>query len=143
MSSIRLDPKYGVNPMMALCFYCQEPGDIILFGQLNPKQREALGSMSGEAPRQMCISREPCAKCKEYMGQGIILISVDKNKSTDKTNPYRTGGWVVLKQEAVERIITSPEILESVLEKRIAFVPDEAWDFIGLPRGEVIDEATP
>ena len=50
-------------------------------------------------------------------------------------NPYRTGGWVVLTEDAVRRAITG-DVQEYILRVRWAFVPDEVWDVLGLPRGE-------
>ena len=84
--SIRLSPKYGVNPCIPLCFLCQQPKNEVLL----------LGKLKGdvEAPHHVSFDQEPCDKCKEYMAQGIILISVDEAKSkSDMRNPYRTGGW--------------------------------------------------
>ncbi len=48
-------------------------------------------------------------------------------------NPSRTGGWVVLKDEAIERALDA-EIASKILARRMAFVPDKAWDALGLPR---------
>ncbi len=71
------------------------------------------------------------------MELGIILISVDEKKSDgNMQNPWRTGGWVVIKEEAVRRIFEGAPILDQVLDKRMAFISDEAWDTIGLPRGD-------
>jgi len=134
MNSVRLDPEYGVNPSLSTCFFCQEDNEIILFGALTPKQRKALGSKDGQAPHRICVSKQPCPKCLEHMKQGIILISVDEAKSKDTTNPYRTGGWCVVKEEAIKRIGIKPQELEdAILTKRIAFIPDDAWDMLGLP----------
>jgi hypothetical protein len=86
----------------------------------------------------MVIDKEPCSKCKELMEKGIILISVDSKESPDNDNPYRTGGWIVVKEEAVRRIGIKPVELEAdILKRRVAFVPDDAWDMPGLPRGPV------
>jgi hypothetical protein len=68
------------------------------------------------------------------MEMGVILISVDEKKSEDQKNPYRTGGWCVVKEEAIRRAVTSPELLEDVMKKRVAFLPDDVWDMLGLPR---------
>ncbi len=99
---------------------------------------------------------EICDKCKGYMEQGIIVISVRDgegdimkaeleaarsrhNRSSDDEffhldNPYRTGGWVVLKQEAIERMLSdNPEILKSTLEHRMLFMEQAMWDLVGLP----------
>jgi hypothetical protein len=123
--SIRLSQKHGVNPSLMTCFVCGEAKSIALLGQLKGDT---------EAPHQACYDKEPCDKCKEYMKQGIILISVRDGE--ENQNPYRTGGWAVIKDEAVKRIIQPPELVDNVLKKRMAFVPDSAWDMIGLPREE-------
>jgi hypothetical protein len=86
-----------------------------------------------EAPHGKVIDKEPCAECKKWMEQGIILISVRDGEEGD--NPYRTGRWVVVKDEAIKRF-NPPEFVEEVLKKRIAFVPDQVWTMLGLPKGE-------
>jgi hypothetical protein len=64
------------------------------------------------------------------------LISVDEAKSKgDMKNPWRTGGWCVVKEDAVRRMFSEGEMQESVLRYRMAFVEDGAWDELGLPRG--------
>lgn len=103
---------------MTQCFVCMEPKDILLDRRL----RNTL-------PKLACYDKEPCDKCKEYMKQGIILISVRDGESGD--NPYRTGGWIVIKEEAAHRIFKDVDF-----SRRVAFVPDSVWDTIGLPRGE-------
>lgn len=122
--SIRLSDKHGVNPSLSVCFLCGEDKNEILI----------LGMLPGdkEAPRRSVYNKEPCDKCKSYMKRGIILISV-RNNETDMNNPYRTGGFVVVKDEAVKKIF-GPE--SPALKIRAAFVEDEVWDKVGLPRGE-------
>ncbi len=92
----------------------------------------------GEAPRQFVADMEPCQKCKDLMRQGIIFISVDPTKTVEEKNPYRSGGWCVLKEEFVKRFL-SGEMLDQVLAARVCFISDEAWDRLRLPRGEVTD----
>ena len=121
---IRLSKKHGVNPSVMLCFFCNEPSGVAL-----------LGHMKGDvqAPHQGVFDKEPCTKCKGYMEQGVILISVKDGEEGE--NPYRTGGWVVVKVDAVERMLQPEELRVQVINKRMAFVPDAAWDALGLPRG--------
>lgn len=122
MGGIRLSPKHGVNPSMGQCFYCGEAdGSIILPGKMK-------GDM--EAPRQACWSKEPCPQCKEWMAKGIIFISVKDGETGD--NPYRTGRFAVVKEEAVRRFITSPDALEDVCKRRVCFMEDTSWDIVGL-----------
>jgi len=42
-------------------------------------------------------------------------------------NPCRTGGWVVLKDEAVKRIVKTASLLEWILRHRFALIEDAAW----------------
>lgn len=124
---IYVSPRHGVNPSVAQCFFCMEDkNEVVLFGMLR-------GDV--EAPRQACIDYEPCDKCAAIMQAGIILVSVraGEEQKEDNKNPYRTGGWVALKEEALRRIITPPEVVDHILRTRFAFVPDDAWVRLGLP----------
>lgn len=124
--SIRLSEKHGVNPSVLVCFLCGGDAGVALLGRLKD---------DAEAPSRVC-DREPCRECKSYMERGVILISVDESKTTDPQNPYRTGGWVVMKDVAIRRAFESP-MREDILKARVAFLADDAWDQLGLPRGEV------
>jgi hypothetical protein len=118
---MRLSEKHGVNPTIPHCFFCGEAkNEIILAGRL-PKDEPA--------PKNMVWDKNPCDKCEKHMEAGIVLISVRNGEKGD--NPYRTGGWVVMKEEAFRRIFKN---CDDAISKRVAFVPDEVWDMIGLPR---------
>ena len=125
MRQIRLSKKYGLNPAIPYCFYCNKAkNEVILAGVFGGK----------EAPRAAVWDLRPCDACADFMKQGVILISVKDGE--DGGNPYRTGGWCVVKDEAIERMISNTDLREHIiLRARVAFVPDEAWDFLGLPRG--------
>ena len=94
---IRLSEKHGVNPAIPLCFFCLKPKNEIL---LPGKMKNGM-----EAPRNAVWDTRPCDECKGYMEKGIILISVDESKSTDHKNPYRSGGWCVVKEELVKQAL--------------------------------------
>ena len=131
MSRVILSPRHGVNPSVECCFYCGKDRGVALLGRLPGDQ---------EAPRRIVIDREPCDECKGYMEKGVILISVDEKLSDDKTNPWRTGGWCVVKDDFIERVVSDGALKDSILKKRVAFLPDDAWDHLGLPRGEKAKE---
>jgi hypothetical protein len=117
--SIKISEKHGVNPMIPTCFFCgKEKNEIVLFGRL---------PNDVEAPKQGVVNYEPCTECLEYMKQGIILISVKNGESGN--NPYRTGGWVVIKEAAAKELFG-----DHVGESRVAFLEDETWDKLNLPR---------
>ena len=116
---------------MAQCFYCGEDSTILLDRRLKNTLPMRVG----------VVNLEPCSKCMDYMAQGIILISISNDTTEEEMkkefpNPYRTGGWCVAKQEAIERVFEKTGKLENMLKQRFAFVTDEVWDFLGLPREE-------
>jgi len=124
---VRLSKKHGLNPMLMVCYVCNEAtNEIALLGEL-PEDKEA--------PRQGVLNKEPCEKCREWMKKGVIFIST-RDGEEDSDNPYRTGGWCVLKDEAVTRVVSTPHLLETILKARVAFIEDAVWDKIGLPRAK-------
>jgi hypothetical protein len=125
MSSIRLSPKHGVNPAIPICFFCNKPKNEILLPGL------MKGDM--EAPKNMVWDKRPCEECEGHMKQGIILISVDEKLTTERDNPYRTGGWCVVRENFIERVVTPDELKTDILKRRVAFIPDDAWKMMGLP----------
>jgi len=138
--SIPLHPVHGVNPGLALCFICQEPKEIILFGQMNPRrygEKFAALCEDGAAPRKATYDDIPCEACKGLMEKGIILLSVDEHRTADPKDPYRSGAMFVVKEEAIRKFVHPPKLLKEILAKRLAFVPDDDWDKLGLPRGQV------
>jgi hypothetical protein len=123
---IRLSPEHGVNPAVPLCFYCLRPkGEDDLAGRLKG---------DAEAPHNAVFDRVPCDECKEWMKAGVILIATRDGEPDAEQNPHRTGGWVVLTDDAVRRLMTPPELAEEALKRRVAFVPDAAWEKMGLKR---------
>jgi len=119
--SIRISEKHGINPTIPLCFFCNQPkNEVILAGRL-------LDDV--EAPRNAVWNKEPCDTCKEYMKQGILLISTKDGEKGD--NPYRTGGWCVVKEEALRKMV--PDENHPMFKMRMAFVEDSSWKQLGLP----------
>ena len=132
--NISLHPKYGVNASMTQCFYCGKGKDIILPGSQTGNLKKAGVDVAKDGKMPMyagALDLEPCDKCKEFMEQGIILISVKNGQSGD--TPYRTGGFVVVSEEGARRIFTD-DVIKDVISKRICFIDDTAWDSLGLPR---------
>lgn len=133
--NIKLSPKYGVNPAIPKCFFCwKDKNMIILAGHIQekgPNGRPIPGS-DLEAPHGKVWDMEPCDECADYMKQGVILLSVKEEERTD--NPHRTGGFAVVTDEAITRWLGETETAKAVLQKRVLFVPDEAWDKLGLSR---------
>jgi len=130
MTSIRISEKHGVNPSLSQCFFCMgDKNELMLLGRLP-------GDV--EAPRKAVYNHEPCDQCAKMMTMGVILISARDGEQGN--NPYRTGGWVVVKDEFITRNVTPPEHAERILKARMAFLPDAVWDALGLPRTEAETE---
>ena len=120
--SIKLSEKHGVNPALDRCFYCGEAKGVVLFGRMKG---------DAEAPREVVIDKEPCQTCAAHMKAGVILIEVRDGEESD--TPYRLGGFAVVKDDALRRIIEPPELADQIIKRRMAFVPHEAWVQLGLP----------
>lgn len=145
-----LSRDHGVNPSVGLCFYCQKAKEVVLLGAMTIERRDRLfgpGHSSYDdkpgdaaAPREAIYNMDPCDECKSWMEQGIIFISYDPARTEEGArNPCRTGGWVVIREEAVKRMLQG-NVLEQILEKRFSFVDDEVWDKLGLPRDPAEEE---
>jgi hypothetical protein len=125
---MRISAKYGVNPTIPVCFYCRtDKNEVALLG----------AAYHGQAPTRMVLDRQPCEQCQTYMKRGIILIEA----SGDEHAPIILGGYAVLTEEAVRRMLGEP-MLSQVLSKRMCFLDAQAWDLIGL-RGMVVTPAPP
>ena len=99
------------------CFVCGEDSDILLH-----KRFKDISEVHGKA-----VNKEPCQKCQKFMKDGVILISCrDGEEGSD--NPYRTGGWWVIKLEAARRIFTEVDVDKN----RIFFIPDSVCQHLGL-----------
>ena len=65
------------------------------------------------------------------MKKGIIFIEVEEEKSADRSNPLHAGGFAVITEEGVKRVLQG-DILEDILKRRVAFVPTSVWKELGL-----------
>jgi hypothetical protein len=123
-----LDNQHGLNPSVECCFLCGKGRGVVLFGA-------RLGGR--EAPREVVMDMSPCDDCKKLMTLGVILLSVDESRTDDPQNPYRTGGFAIVKDSYIRSAVVPPELAEDICKHRVAFIPDHAWDGLGLPRGPV------
>lgn len=100
MSSIKLSPKHGLNPVIATCFFCGESkNEIALLGKINKED--------DEAPMYGAIDYEPCDKCKEKWDRGVAVVEVTKtpnvpNQPQIQQGLYPTSRVVVIRPEALD-----------------------------------------
>ena len=134
--SIRIHPKFGVNPTLGVCFWCEKPdGTIAMLG----------AAIRHEAPMHSVVSYEPCETCKAGMALGIVCIEVDRAGYPDrpplkKSEPESvpTGRWVVLKREAAERM-AGPDGWPEIERAGRVLIPTAAWRKMGFPTADAKD----
>ena len=133
-NSIKLSPKYGVNPTIPICFWCgQEKNEVALMGKIeDSRKKEDI-----EAPKHCIINYEPCDKCKELFAKGIHVIGVVNQPITegmfpivndDKQTLYPTGSMFVATEDWAKRFLTAnkqEKMIDDVLEKKVLLIPDE------------------
>jgi hypothetical protein len=122
MSTLRLSEKHGVNPALDLCYFCGEAKGVVMFGRMKG---------DAPAPHGVVLDKQPCDECAAHMKAGVILIEVKEGEEGE--NPHRLGGFAVLKDDAINRIVQPPELAAQILKQRVAFVPHDAWVMLGLP----------
>lgn len=124
--------KEGSYVAMTRCYLCGGDKDIILHTRMKD-----ISEVNGKV-----VDMSPCNKCQELMKQGIIMITIDSEKSDkdwDKPkdgeipNPYRTGGFFVVKDEAVTRMLEGNQnYIDWVLKHRWMFIEHSVAEQIGL-----------
>lgn len=112
MSGLKLSPKYGLNPTIPVCFWCgNEKNEVVLMGHVgNPKKHEDI-----EAPKHAILDFEPCEECVKNMAKGFTVIeaTTEPNNTTNtelQKGVYPTGNWVVIKNEAAQRIFPDADL---------------------------------
>lgn len=119
--------KSNIEVALTKCFFCGEDSEIVINKTLTSYYAKKVKEMHSKV-----INKEPCSKCKDYMKKGIIVISVDEDKTEDKNNPYRTGGFWVIKNSAIEDMPIENKLKTSILEKRIMFIEHNLAKDMGL-----------
>lgn len=110
--SIKLSPKYGVNPSMIQCFFCgEETGEIALLGRL-PKD--------AEAPKHAVANHEPCKKCKERFSTGFVIFEALPDRTL-------TGTYWIMDNEHMRTILS-----DSMFKRGKALVTEEQARTLGL-----------
>jgi hypothetical protein len=129
------DTRNNFAVALTKCFFCIEDYEIVLNSRLTKKDAEQVEAMHGKI-----INMEPCPKCQEWMSKDVLLISVRNDslaeissayKEKRMPNPYRTGRLVVITDDAIKRLLDAPTA-ESIIKRRWCFIPDDAWNKMGL-----------
>lgn len=124
--------KNTLGVALTKCYYCNDDSDIIINRTLTESRAKQVEGMHGKV-----VDMRPCNACKAQMEKGIILITIDEEKSdrdwdrAEMPNPYRTGGFFVVTEDAVKRLFPESH-LPFMLKYRWMFIEHEAAEKIGL-----------
>jgi hypothetical protein len=130
--NIKLSPKHGVNPTLGICYYCHhETGEVGLLGRL-PDDREA--------PRHSVLDREPCARCRNAMERGVMIVERRPGEEERGAPILTTGNVWVMAEDAIRQMLKPPEFAEQVITNRMAFVTPETARIWGLHNGTPSDQ---
>lgn len=118
------DKTLGVAMVKHVCPVCAEytEDSILMNTRLTQSNAKKVEEANGQIIGYM---DEPCPQCQEYMKQGCVLITVDETRTQDWKNPFRTGGFFVLKDEAISRIFDE-SMSALVIKKRVGYIQHEA-----------------
>tara|TARA_Y100000310_G_C20681689_1_gene816360 strand:- start:135 stop:515 length:381 start_codon:yes stop_codon:yes gene_type:complete len=119
--------KSNIEVALTKCFFCGEDSEIVINKTLTSYYAKKVKEMHSKV-----INKKPCNKCQGYMKKGIIVISTDKDKTEDEDNPYRTGGFWVIKDRAVKEMPMKDELKTSILKTRIMFLEHNLAKDMGL-----------
>lgn len=122
----------GVALTKELCPACLKEmnGAIVMNTRLSIPQARKVEELHGKV---VGIADHFCEECDGYAKQGIIIVTIDESKTEDRKNPWRTGGFFVVTDSYIERLMDdSPALLEQTLEKRMCYMPHEVAEGIGL-----------
>ena len=118
-NSIRLSPKYGLNPAMTTCFWCEKKTGVALLGRIGGKEHEDY-----EAPKYVFGGYEPCDECKEKMAMGVTLMEAFTYPLVDGQPEMQKGVWpsgrmIVITKEAAKEIFDNDEIDKAFVDKEL------------------------
>ena len=121
--SIKLSPKYNLNPCIPICFFCgKEKNEIAVLGRIGDKKEDI------QAPHNALLDYTPCDTCQEMMSKGITMIGVVSHKINNlpeiAPNAYPTGSWCVTSEDFVQHIITDENVLQDILKHKRCIIDD-------------------
>ena len=126
-----LSDKHGMNPTIAVCFFCgQSKDEIILTGRAGEKIAKKAGHPDGAMPMYSCVDKVPCETCAKYMENGIIVIETEDNP-VNREYPERTGNMWVMGEKILARILDG-KTAKAALETRAVFVERSVVRILGL-----------
>ena len=127
------ESNFEVSLAKETCPVCakQFDGPIIMNSLLTPNMAKKVKELNGKS---IGFLEKPCNTCKEYMDQGVVVIGVDPERSDDIKNPWRTGAFVVVKDDFFERQkeFLDNDLIDSILKSRVTFMNHETMVKFGM-----------
>ena len=102
--SIKISPKYGLNPTIPVCFWCgKQKNEIALMGRMKDDI---------EAPKNMVLDYVPCEECQSHMAMGVAVLEASDHPNTENQPPiqegvYPTSRFVVVTTECADRVFNA------------------------------------
>jgi len=129
--------QIGVALTKRACFTCGKIADaeIVMNTVVDKVAAERVNKMNGAV---IGWFKEPCKECQEHMQKGIIIVTIDPKLTTDKNNPHRTGGFFLVTEDYIKRIVdTNKELLTDILKKRYTFMEHQVAEAFGFFNKEI------
>lgn len=114
MSKIRLSEEHGLNPSVAVCFFCGKDKGVVVLGKLKG---------DAKAPRRAIYDYRPCDECREKMSKGVTIIECataeNGNAPIGQEGAWPTGRWCVISDDAASKLFKDNTRKTILLEDRL------------------------
>ena len=125
--------QIGVAVPKNYCFICAKlvDQDVIMNTKATKSAADKVKALHGAVVGFM---EEPCNECKEQMKKGVIIVTMNSDKTDDPNNPYRTGGFFLVTEDYIGRLLEEKEhkeLKETVLTKRYMFLEHVVAEKLG------------
>lgn len=114
----------GAITIPVCCICGDDKGEVMMLGEL---------PQGAKVSKYTVLDLEPCDECKADMRRGIVLVEIEKGDPAKMRDIHRTGNVAVVEESEVENLTDDASIVSRVRETRFAFVPEDAWERLGLP----------
>ena len=96
--------------------------------------RRSLLFVPGGEPRKLERAREAGADTVIFDLEDAVAPPQKAEARRHVAAALRAGGFGVT-EAAVRKLIQPASLVNAIVKKRVAFVPNHVWDLLGLPRG--------
>lgn len=123
--------QIGVALTKRACFVCAkiEDGEIVINKEVTERGAKEAEKLHGALVGWL---DKPCEECQKHMEQGIIIITIDSERTKDETNPHRTGGLFLVTEDYIKRLIDNDDkLLTEILKHRFTFIEHKMAEALG------------